>query len=381
MKFLESYNNYQEDNCTYTIMQKCLKLANYECDYFYPLVFLNALQFIDMAKKITSNFVVIGTKDCFNFCEDGSQEPSETSVYYLEKIIIDVARKYPNKTFVVLHEYFNAEHLSIHNEENIILIGWSNVLDEFDDRKQIIPILNKNQNTKTVGISLNRQMRESRLCLVSYLYGLKLNKNIHISALHIQDKCNDDLLSVIPWSFENNIKFLKIAQLGLISACNDIPYLTVDEPYIHNKRISNVTNFTNRLAKLYTNSYVEIVAETLFSEKSGIITEKFLNSVYGCNFPIIISTCGTVQVLRDMGFDMFDDVIDHSYDMIESSAGRMELAINSNIMLFLNKDKTIIKWNKLLPRFKFNIKVAGQLNNWFVTHIEENFKEVVKHAL
>ena len=40
--------------------------------------------------------------------------------------------------------------------------------------------------------------------------------------------------------------------------------------------------------------------------------------------PIIVSVPGTVELLRKQGFDLFDDIIDHSYDNIADDVNRFK---------------------------------------------------------
>jgi len=67
---------------------------------------------------------------------------------------------------------------------------------------------------------------------------------------------------------------------------------------------------------LSRDSYIEVVTESRYG-KIPFKTEKCVKPFYNLQFPIILGHQGIVQDLRDAGFDMFDDIIDHSYDSIE----------------------------------------------------------------
>lgn len=69
----------------------------------------------------------------------------------------------------------------------------------------------------------------------------------------------------------------------------------------------------NNLAK---KSYIDIVLESSHTP-IPFKTEKCVKPFYNLQFPLIIGHQGIVQDLRDMDFDMFDDVIDHSYDNVD----------------------------------------------------------------
>ena len=54
------------------------------------------------------------------------------------------------------------------------------------------------------------------------------------------------------------------------------------------------------------------------------ITEKTYKTILNCQMPIFLSSAHTVYYYRLMGFDAFDDIIDHSYDLIEDPVLRIE---------------------------------------------------------
>lgn len=121
-------------------------------------------------------------------------------------------------------------------------------------------------------------------------------------------------------------------------------------------------NFSKFLKpNFYNHSVVEIVPETIFIKRTGLITEKYLNTVYGCNFPIVFNMHGSVSHLRKLGFDMFDDVVDHSYDQIADPYERMTTAVKDNLSLLQNKQLAQNKWIACQARFRNNIEKIADL--------------------
>ena len=59
----------------------------------------------------------------------------------------------------------------------------------------------------------------------------------------------------------------------------------------------------------------------------GMITEKTVKAYALCQFPIWFAVKGFVQYQRELGFDVFDDIIDHSYDNLEHPTDRITLII------------------------------------------------------
>lgn len=121
---------------------------------------------------------------------------------------------------------------------------------------------------------------------------------------------------------------------------------------------NNAMNFNIFLRDIYVNTAVEIVLETTFYNKGIFVTEKYLNSVYGYNFPILIANCGTVEYLQNQGFDLFTDIVDHSYDKIQDPAQRLQQAIDKNIHLLEDKDHAIEQWESCKDRFDKNLAYA-----------------------
>lgn len=65
-----------------------------------------------------------------------------------------------------------------------------------------------------------------------------------------------------------------------------------------------------------TKTYIDVITETSFTNEM-FITEKSMKPFYNLQFPIIFGPIGIIQKLREYGFDMFDDIINHSYDTLD----------------------------------------------------------------
>ena len=108
---------------------------------------------------------------------------------------------------------------------------------------------------------------------------------------------------------------------------------------------------------------MEIIGETYYEEPSFMITEKTLHSIHGCNFPIILSSPGTVKHLEDLGIDVFNDIIDHNYDNILDPVDRVVELINSNYKLLSDVDYAKLQWRRCQNRFLTNVDfVKNQLH-------------------
>ena len=89
-------------------------------------------------------------------------------------------------------------------------------------------------------------------------------------------------------------------------------------------------------------------------------TEKTLMSIYSATLPIWVGGWRLASTLRDMGFDVFDDVVDHSYETFEDPWDRAYYAIEKNIDLLRNfkRAESCIRYNR--KRFRKNIQLIEQ---------------------
>lgn len=125
------------------------------------------------------------------------------------------------------------------------------------------------------------------------------------------------------------VKMIKDIPNGIISLGSEIP---LDEwDYSSYKECNNVTNWM-RLASLYNQAWINVINETKFSTP-GIITEKTLFAFLALQIPLVIGHQGIVQEIRELGFDVFDDIVDTRYDNEPDDSIRMTMAINSNLHL------------------------------------------------
>jgi len=98
--------------------------------------------------------------------------------------------------------------------------------------------------------------------------------------------------------------------------------------------------------------------------------------VYGCNLPIILSGTGAVAHLRELGFDMFDDIIDHSYDYIPNPFDRIIHAVKDNHRLLADCDYAKQTWICCQERFHDNIVVAKNIYQWYQNRTITKFNQI-----
>jgi len=86
-------------------------------------------------------------------------------------------------------------------------------------------------------------------------------------------------------------------------------------PSVNDTNLSLINSMGALDIDIYTKSLFHLVAESRVIEP--LLSEKTFKCLYVQQIPIFCAAAGTVSHLRDLGFDMFDDIVDHSkYDSI-----------------------------------------------------------------
>lgn len=302
-------------------------------------------------------------------------------------ILTSIIKNNANHNFWILCGLLNLNNL-LATLPNVNVIHWIDEMFVFPNQKpysEVPPQKEKNIKSDKHWIMLSQNKRVHRYLAAMYLLGTDLDKTglIRIDSSEFQDheswksyksywKYNgrkDELAQLLSYSsiFEHGFNKIKNNQ-----GYHKNQYRGKDDPeskYLVSNR--HILNFDKFLKPLYKNSVVEIVNETIFMHDYGLITEKFLQSVYAFNLPIILNVPGAVAHLRAIGFDMFDRVIDHSYDTILDPIPRLVQALNSNRHLLEDADLARSAWQKCLPGMENNYQLAYNLE----TTLESTFKE------
>ena len=290
-----------------------------------------------------------------------------------------VALNNPNATcvFILQGNHYTAEHFKPLTNVRVVKSFETPETEKYFQTKGVV----KNFDSQAIGICLNRQMRVHRMSLISLLYGLDLDQYCYISAFHLHKQLDklpsDQILDHNDWFFDpQHEDFKAVLQKGFGTIVDlyrtgkkfqreqeDIYVTMPDTDFL--LAADNSINFERELRGLYTNSFVEFVANKLYSEPGTSLDEKLWNSVFGRNFPIFIGTPGSVDMAREFGLDMFDDVVDHRYDLIENPIDRLEYAVTRNQHLLTDHEKTKRLWQDCEERFNKNIDHLGKnLYNW-----------------
>ncbi len=114
----------------------------------------------------------------------------------------------------------------------------------------------------------------------------------------------------------------------------------------------------------YQNTYVNIVTESCYYDKEIHITEKSMKPFYFYQFPLFLSSYNHVKYLKErFGFDMFDDIIDHSYDNMPDNRLRLIMFFDEIKRLSENKEKLIEFYKNNKSRFIYNKDLVVKIKN------------------
>ena len=116
--------------------------------------------------------------------------------------------------------------------------------------------------------------------------------------------------------------------------------------------------------------FINVVTETSNQTDANswheiFITEKSLKAFLYRQVPVFWAVPGTVKLLRDIGFDVYDDIIDHSYDSVVDPNERLDtvVAVLKNFIEqhTLNDMNNLRK--QLWPRINKNVELLVKLSN------------------
>jgi len=110
-------------------------------------------------------------------------------------------------------------------------------------------------------------------------------------------------------------------------------------------------------SETFENSYVNIVTESSYLNSESVvhITEKSFRPFYFYQLPIFVSSHHHVKYLKEIyGFDMFEDVINHSYDDVIGHKNRLFEIMKEIKRLNENKEKIKEFYKKNYNRFEKN---------------------------
>lgn len=212
-------------------------------------------------------------------------------------------------------------------------------------------------------LSLNNSCRLHRVYLLTQL----LSRNISL------DKCSFLFSTGTPtgWKYNANVFKDCIDELKHKKVISDELYTkTLNYPLPKTLDYDNRNGvfIYNELNEELYKTILNLVTENLTGMTEGDIsndgiytfTEKSIKPFLSKQIPLFFALPGHINLLREIGFDMYDDLVDHSYDTELDSTKRLNLILNE-LERLLKIDLIDFK-NKNKSRFDFNFELLNTLN-------------------
>jgi hypothetical protein len=116
--------------------------------------------------------------------------------------------------------------------------------------------------------------------------------------------------------------------------------------------------------KTYENSYINITTESCYFHNEIHITDKTIKPLYFYQIPLFLASYQHVSYVKNRyGFDVFEDIIDHSYDDEIDNKVRFKKIIKEIDRLSKNKDEIIKFYKKNKDRFDYNRNKVIEIRN------------------
>jgi hypothetical protein len=155
----------------------------------------------------------------------------------------------------------------------------------------------------------------------------------------------------------------------------------------NNNSKSNVDRWNQGLYKLFSKSAVSLISECLDYEPIMCYSEKSLFAMQGLTFPIWVGGHQSARLWQQHGFDVFDDVIDHSYQDCDTVIERCTRAIKDNMRILSDLEyarelrqqhhkRLVENKNKVFDSVHKNF-----MENWnsFPEHVQKPLKSMIDH--
>lgn len=111
---------------------------------------------------------------------------------------------------------------------------------------------------------------------------------------------------------------------------------------------------------VFESACISLITEPVYYERETIVTEKTIMAMYGGTLPIWVGGWRIPSYLKSIGFDVFDDIIDHSYQDVDNPENRCRLAIELNYNLLSNFEQARYLVEQNHARLNKNLELLKQ---------------------
>ena len=274
--------------------------------------------------------------------------------HYFKNTIIDLFKDagvdYNNKTFVFdIYLRFEDFKNAVYTGE--VFYGTAKMFKQYNTSWT----LPTNVVTKNFSFISNRPREHRRLLGVALKHLIKHN-NYSYSFNATNSYPLEELLIGTDYGFDVN---------NLI----DERWITIAHD---NKERIGLLNFRDLYDNLFAGSPVSLITEPFFLERGCGFTEKTFMSIYAGQFMIWPGLYKGAVTAKQYGIDVFDDVVDHSYQYIEHPGQRLVEAIKRNYTLLTQLQYASEQRERCWDRLQDNFKQAQDLDKILATILENN---------
>lgn len=370
------YQRYPYDDFTFNLFEKIINLYDVNGLFIYAHHWAfreSRLDYFDLINNAEQKLIILGIKD-----------------HYLDEmdhLFTEMALKNTQKKFILIMSPENLKNKILNGRPNIIDVlcwggDWTNQIKLYQDGN--VPIIKK--FTDFTFTCHMRSSTKDRQIMLSLLFGLEIDRFGLITA---RDWFNTGgaayTCGFYSSIYTHNDNIIKIIENGDARAKDAISNILFDpsfedDVFSLNMPPLNFENFRKYLKPNYEGAPIDIVVESEMVNEAPFFTEKTLHCFYSKSLPIIITGKGAIQHLRDVGFDVFDDIIDHTYDLIDDRLMRMYAAINKNLHLLVDKDLIIKKYNAIDPaRLDHNVNIIKHgLCDFYEQRLVDDYTRVIQ---
>jgi len=162
--------------------------------------------------------------------------------------------------------------------------------------------------------------------------------------------------NIVDWtySFGPTIKMLDKLYKGTVPNLKNVQYV----PSI---------NFEKNIKYLVDQSVFSLVLESDTWEKQCVLSEKYLQAVYGGTIPILFGY-GSYDILDNMGLDSFKDIINTSNQYEPNLVTRTWKILSDNADMF-NHATELIRDPQIQKRIQNNLNIVRNYHDWLVKSI------------
>ena len=228
-----------------------------------------------------------------------------------------------------------------------------------------IRLINRLHCRSNTFIAYNRRPREHRLALLGSLFYNNLLENaVYSWGGNFEGEYDHDGLSMHVYRTyfdgkKRDDKYDQLTKLSQAPITHDVEF-NVNPAWLLNWNHVYCTNF-------------QLISETDANSRSTFLSEKSFKP-FACGQPFVMwGDVNTVQALREHGYDVYDDWINHDYDSISDPAERLEAVIKEVKRLCAMHPK---KWAdtlyEMLPTIMANNK---NFTRAFERSIQNKFNE------